>query len=397
MLMRRLEPSCSNPCLVTQLIRRHHSNAPEVTAITAISCRTRHQRTHGDYTIQNLSDSGRNGDEQESNFSEFLLRSSKSLKFWGRMRSGDGRQVRHSRALGAISVGMLDPMGAALDALGVAYIGFRPVPVQVAGARIAVVAEDGSEMPIPLGLRAADVLLFFLERPGELVTKSEIMQAVWPDVVVEESNLTVHISAIRRALDDGRNGESCIQNVPRRGYRFTLGVTASGAASDGQNHRGVTQASRERASRPASSTLRWQLDRVGDTRAGSSKTGGCTRRRYGRRPARRRRTIAFVGLETPALLQPVQSAEPHLASIVALPFATQVASQGRGIGRGAHRGRGHQSRPDTWRVCDRAFIGANHGSRATCRYRGSAASFVFATCWKATFAARRKASSSKSN
>jgi DNA-binding winged helix-turn-helix (wHTH) protein len=75
------------------------------------------------------------------------------------------------------------------------------------------VAEDGSESSIPLGLRAADVLHFFLERPGDLVTKSEIMQAVWPDTVVEENNLTVHISAIRHALDDGRVGESCIQNL----------------------------------------------------------------------------------------------------------------------------------------------------------------------------------------
>src|SRR5262249_57470538 len=78
------------------------------------------------------------------------------------------------------------------------------------------VAEDGSEASIPLGLRAADVLLFFLERSGDLVTKSEIMQAVWPDVVVEENNLTVHISAIRRALDDGRVGHTCIHNLPCR-------------------------------------------------------------------------------------------------------------------------------------------------------------------------------------
>jgi DNA-binding winged helix-turn-helix (wHTH) protein len=101
------------------------------------------------------------------------------------------------------------------------------------------VAEDGSETPIPLGLRAADVLLFFLERPGELVTKSEIMQAVWPNAAVEESNLTVHISAIRRALDGGRDGESCIQNLPRRGYRFTLGVTPGGAAPEGQRYYGL--------------------------------------------------------------------------------------------------------------------------------------------------------------
>src|SRR5215470_985849 len=112
------------------------------------------------------------------------------------------------------------------------------------------VAEDGSETPIPLGLRAADVLLFFLERPGELVTKSEIMQAVWPDAVVEESNLTVQISAIRRALDDGRDGQSCIQNVPRRGYRFTLGVTGVGADSEGQDQGALPDAAQDAQVRP---------------------------------------------------------------------------------------------------------------------------------------------------
>jgi DNA-binding winged helix-turn-helix (wHTH) protein/mannose-6-phosphate isomerase-like protein (cupin superfamily) len=86
------------------------------------------------------------------------------------------------------------------------------------------VGDDGSATPIPLGLRAADLLLLFLERPSELVTKAQIMDAVWPGTVVEESNLSVQIAAIRRALDADRNGDSCILSVPRRGYRFTLDV-----------------------------------------------------------------------------------------------------------------------------------------------------------------------------
>ena len=189
------------------------------------------------------------------------------------------------------------------------------------------VAEDGSEMPIPLGLRAADVLLFFLERPGELVTKSEIMQAVWPDVVVEESNLTVHISAIRRAIDDGRDGESCIQNVPRRGYRFTLGVTPGGAAADGQSHGGLPDAPQDAQVRPASSASLEALAAAPVVTA-SANTAGRLIRNWRVHAAAAAAvllvaagTIAFVGRETPALLQPVQPAEPHLASIVALPFA----------------------------------------------------------------------------
>ena len=83
---------------------------------------------------------------------------------------------------------------------------------------------DGSMTPIPLGSRAAEILLLMLQRHGELVSKNEIMDTVWPGTAVEESNLTVQISALRRALDEGRNGASCIQTVSGRGYRFALTV-----------------------------------------------------------------------------------------------------------------------------------------------------------------------------
>jgi len=83
------------------------------------------------------------------------------------------------------------------------------------------VGNHGSATPISLGSRAADLLHLFLHRPGELITKSEIMDAVWPNMAVEESNLTVQISALRRALGGGGTGASYIQTVPGRGYRFT--------------------------------------------------------------------------------------------------------------------------------------------------------------------------------
>lgn len=83
------------------------------------------------------------------------------------------------------------------------------------------VGNHGSTTPVTLGSRAADLLHLFLHRPGELISKSEIMDAVWPNTAVEESNLTVQISALRRALGDSRNGASYIQTVPGRGYRFT--------------------------------------------------------------------------------------------------------------------------------------------------------------------------------
>ena len=83
----------------------------------------------------------------------------------------------------------------------------------------------GECTPVPLGSRALDVLSVLVARQGELVSKDEIMSAVWPGTAVEEHNLTVQISSLRRLLDDGRTGGSCIQTVPGRGYRFICLVT----------------------------------------------------------------------------------------------------------------------------------------------------------------------------
>jgi DNA-binding winged helix-turn-helix (wHTH) protein len=90
------------------------------------------------------------------------------------------------------------------------------------------IGNDGSATPLPLGSRATDILLLFLQRPNQLVTKNEIMEAVWPNIAVEESNLPVQISAVRRALD----GASTILTVPGRGYRFTLPVRSAGPVAD---------------------------------------------------------------------------------------------------------------------------------------------------------------------
>ena len=82
--------------------------------------------------------------------------------------------------------------------------------------------DTGSQ--IPLGSRAIDVLGVLLERAGDLVPKDDIIQAVWPEMVVEEANLTVHISTLRRVLDAGPVEGSCIQTISGRGYRFIGGV-----------------------------------------------------------------------------------------------------------------------------------------------------------------------------
>lgn len=82
----------------------------------------------------------------------------------------------------------------------------------------------GDEL-VHLGGRAFDVLIALLERPGELISKEEIVARVWPNRFVGPANLAVHISSLRRALDDGRDGNRYLVNVPGRGYRFAAPVT----------------------------------------------------------------------------------------------------------------------------------------------------------------------------
>ncbi|WAJ38929.1 winged helix-turn-helix domain-containing protein [Pseudomonas sp. GOM7] len=78
---------------------------------------------------------------------------------------------------------------------------------------------DGA--PVRLGGRAFDVLAALLAAPGRLLTKAELLQAAWPGVVVEENNLQVQISTLRRQLAlDAR----LLETVPRRGYRLNLEV-----------------------------------------------------------------------------------------------------------------------------------------------------------------------------
>jgi TolB-like protein/DNA-binding winged helix-turn-helix (wHTH) protein/tetratricopeptide (TPR) repeat protein len=83
---------------------------------------------------------------------------------------------------------------------------------------------NGQRLAVSLGSRALAVLSVLIEARGELVSKQAIMDAVWPGIAVEESNLTVQISALRRALDEGRKDGSSIQTIPGRGYRFALAI-----------------------------------------------------------------------------------------------------------------------------------------------------------------------------
>ena len=75
--------------------------------------------------------------------------------------------------------------------------------------------------PVKLGGRALDILCVLAGAHGDVVSKYQLLDRVWPGVAVEENNLAVHISALRRELADGMEGESLLITVPGRGYRLT--------------------------------------------------------------------------------------------------------------------------------------------------------------------------------
>jgi len=74
--------------------------------------------------------------------------------------------------------------------------------------------------PIPLNPKALDILLTLVESRGEIVSKDELLERVWPDQIVEEGNLKVHISTLRKALGQSGNYHRFIITVPGRGYSF---------------------------------------------------------------------------------------------------------------------------------------------------------------------------------
>ncbi len=103
------------------------------------------------------------------------------------------------------------------------------------------------DRPVPLGNRALEILIVLLERPSELVSKQELMARVWPNTFVEPANLTVHVSALRRALRDGRDGNRFIINIPGRGYCFVAPVRLGGGRSiQGRARRGQSRVAQAR-------------------------------------------------------------------------------------------------------------------------------------------------------
>jgi DNA-binding winged helix-turn-helix (wHTH) protein/tetratricopeptide (TPR) repeat protein len=105
-----------------------------------------------------------------------------------------------------------------LPTAGYTFAGFR------LDARHRVLATRTGER-LPITPKAFDTLLYLVERAGTVVSKAAVMQAVWPDVQVEENSLSQCVSALRRTLGDDPKAHRFIATVPGRGYRFVAEVS----------------------------------------------------------------------------------------------------------------------------------------------------------------------------
>ena len=77
---------------------------------------------------------------------------------------------------------------------------------------------DGSALSLPP--KAIETLLVLVERQGDIITKDELLAAIWPDTVVEESNLALYLHILRKTLGDQEDGKPYLETFRRRGYRF---------------------------------------------------------------------------------------------------------------------------------------------------------------------------------
>jgi TolB-like protein len=91
--------------------------------------------------------------------------------------------------------------------------------------------------PAVLGQRAVALLGILLQRAGAPVSKDALIEAAWPGLAIEDSNLTVQIAALRRVFEEVAGGASWIETLPRRGYRYVGPVVAADHPSAGANSR----------------------------------------------------------------------------------------------------------------------------------------------------------------
>ncbi len=89
---------------------------------------------------------------------------------------------------------------------------------------------DGKAVSLPP--KVLDTLLVLVENSGRVLEKEELLKTLWPDTYVEESNLTTYVSQLRKTLGENGEGQSYIETVPRRGYRFAAEVKKRPSEAD---------------------------------------------------------------------------------------------------------------------------------------------------------------------
>ena len=90
-------------------------------------------------------------------------------------------------------------------------------------ARERILEKDG--VPVAIPEKTLDVLCVLVQNSGELVEREVLLQEVWPDTFVEDSNIAFQISTLRKLLDESATSPKFVMTVPKRGYRFIADVT----------------------------------------------------------------------------------------------------------------------------------------------------------------------------
>lgn len=111
--------------------------------------------------------------------------------------------------------------------------------------------------PVPLTPKSFDVLAALVTRPGHLVEKDELMQLVWPDSFVEESNVARIVHTLRKILGEGQNGNKFIETVSKKGYRFVADVNEFKSGMSEKD--GVTADEHERSSQSINPVIDGEL------------------------------------------------------------------------------------------------------------------------------------------
>jgi DNA-binding winged helix-turn-helix (wHTH) protein len=86
-------------------------------------------------------------------------------------------------------------------------------------------------VPLKVGDRPLDILIALVEHAAKVVTKAELLAKVWPNLIVEEGCLRVHITALRKALGDGQGGAHFVSTIHGRGYCFVAPLLRQGATA----------------------------------------------------------------------------------------------------------------------------------------------------------------------